>query len=111
MTHARPITPTAILLLVVTVLAGCSAAGGDTAKKETDLATTYTPQVGDVIFQSSGHNDLIDMIEGTSNSHYSHCGIVDRLDGEWVVYEAASQVKATPLDAFIERTSGSVLIQ
>ncbi|MFK7788594.1 MAG: YiiX/YebB-like N1pC/P60 family cysteine hydrolase [Phycisphaeraceae bacterium] len=103
MRHLRSIKPACLCLLLFSLFCGCSSAEGDSNKKETGSADSYTPQVGDVIFQSSEHNDLIDMIEGTSNSHYSHCGIVDQVDGQWVVYEAGSVVKATPLDVFINR--------
>ena len=103
MTHARSIMSSVLILLVISAAAGCSDPEEGTSQKTTGLADTYTPQIGDVIFQSSPHTALIDMIEGTSNSHYSHCGIVDQIDGQWVVYEASSEVKATPLDVFTNR--------
>ncbi|MEM6506627.1 MAG: YiiX/YebB-like N1pC/P60 family cysteine hydrolase [Planctomycetota bacterium] len=87
-------------------LAGCASPGINADQGAPELLTEYTPQVGDVIFQSSPESPLINMIEGASNSHYSHCGIVDRRNGRWVVYEAAKQVAATPLETFTNRGRG-----
>lgn len=104
MRHLRPITPAFLVVLIMCFVSGCSdGSGTDTAEKQADTPSSYTPRVGDVIFQSSERNELIDMIEGSSNSHYSHCGIVDQVEGQWVVYEAASTVKATPMNVFIDR--------
>lgn len=95
--------PLCFLTLITSACIGCSESAVTESKTEPDNAVQYTPAIGDVIFQSSAHTPLIDMIEGASQSHYSHCGIVDQIDGEWVVYEAASTVTATPLEAFIDR--------
>jgi hypothetical protein len=58
----------------------------------------YSPQEGDVVFQSLPHNDLVDTIEGTSHSPYSHCGVVlKNALGKWVVIEAIFNVHETPL--------------
>jgi hypothetical protein len=58
----------------------------------------YTPQEGDVLFQSLPHNDLADAIEGTTHSPYSHCGVVLKNDkNQWVVIEAIFNVHETPL--------------
>ncbi|MFN3168803.1 MAG: YiiX/YebB-like N1pC/P60 family cysteine hydrolase [Phycisphaeraceae bacterium] len=81
----------------------CSESGGDGPTTHT---SGYEPRVGDVLFQSARPSKLVDMIEGVSESPYSHCGIVDRVDGEWVVYEAITNVSATPLDDFISRGRG-----
>lgn len=93
-------------LLITLGLIGCAESANSDSKKAPAPSAGYTPQVGDVIFQSSGHTELVDMIEGVSESHYSHCGIVDRHDGKWVVYEAARQVSTTPLKMFIDRGRG-----
>jgi len=42
-------------------------------------------------------------IEGVTESTYSHCGIVARQNGHWVVYEAYRNVEATPLREFLFR--------
>jgi hypothetical protein len=58
----------------------------------------YSPQEGDVIFQSLPHNDLADAIEGITHSSYSHCGVVLRNDqNQWVVVESIFNVHETPL--------------
>jgi len=64
---------------------------------------SYEPQEGDVIFQSLPHNRLVIAIEGASQSPFSHCGIVAKSKGEWVVYEAFDGVEETPLKEFLFR--------
>lgn len=63
----------------------------------------YSPQAGDILFQSLPHCPLVNAIEGVSESPYSHCGLVAKQNGEWVVYEALHGVEATPLKEFIFR--------
>ena len=63
----------------------------------------YTPQEGDIIFQSLPRSRLVNAIEGVSRSPYSHCGLVAREEGRWVVYEALHGVEATPLREFLFR--------
>jgi len=58
----------------------------------------YSPQEGDVVFQSLPHGDLVDAIEGITHSPYSHCGVVLRNDkNQWVVIESIFSVHETPL--------------
>jgi hypothetical protein len=58
----------------------------------------YSPQEGDVVFQSLPHNDLADAIEGITQSPYSHCGVVIRNHkNQWVVIESIFNVHQTPL--------------
>ena len=66
----------------------------------------YEPREGDVIFQSLPHGPVVWAIEGVTRSPYSHCGIVGREDGQWVVYEAIGKVRITPLQAYLERGRG-----
>jgi len=63
----------------------------------------YTPQDGDIVFQSLPHSRLVNAIEGVSGSPFSHCGLVARRAGVWVVYEAYDGVEVTPLKEFIFR--------
>jgi len=63
----------------------------------------YEPQEGDLVFQSLAHNDVIDAIEGCSNSPYSHCGIVINTVLGWAVLEAVGPVKQGPLNRWIEQ--------
>ena len=95
----------ALLLPVTLMLTGCGGSdqAGDGKKSDAAFPAGYAPLAGDVLFQSSPHTRLVDTIEGVSGSPLSHCGIVARVDGGWVVYEASDTVKATPLKAFIER--------
>ena len=64
---------------------------------------SYEPQEGDVLFQSLPRSALVNAIEGVSRSPFSHCGIVGRENGEWVVYEAYRKVQVTPLRTFLFR--------
>ncbi len=67
----------------------------------------YQPQPGDIVFQSLPPSRLVNMIEGVSQSPYSHCGIVSREGGRWVVIEAYNSVEITPLKEFVFRGRGS----
>lgn len=58
---------------------------------------SYEPEEGDLLFQSLPKSLLAKMMEGATESQYSHCGIIAKRDGEWVVYEAHQKVRATPL--------------
>jgi hypothetical protein len=60
-------------------------------------AEDYTPQHGDVVFQSLPHNPVIDAIEGCSGSPFSHCGIVVKTADGWKVLEAIGPVMERPL--------------
>lgn len=71
---------------------------------------TYQPVEGDVLFQSLPNPpglDLVDAIEGSTGSPYSHCGMVFLEDGGWQVIEAIGPVKITPLDNYIARGRGN----
>ncbi|MDZ7616924.1 MAG: YiiX/YebB-like N1pC/P60 family cysteine hydrolase, partial [Patescibacteria group bacterium] len=63
----------------------------------------YQPREGDVVFQSLPYSRLVRAIEGATRSPYSHCGVVAKRDGRWVVYEAYDGVSATPLREFLFR--------
>ena len=66
----------------------------------------YTPQDGDVIFQSLPYSPVVWAIEGVTKSPYSHCGIVGQKDSQWVVYEAIGSVRITLLKEFLWRGRG-----
>jgi hypothetical protein len=66
----------------------------------------YQPKEGDVVFQSSPNGlgmDLVDMIEGATGSHYSHCGMVLWHGEQWCVIEAIGPVRVVPLAAWRDR--------
>ena len=65
----------------------------------------YSPQEGDVVFQSLPHGDLVDAIEGITRSPCSHCGVVLRNDkNQWVVIESIYNVHETPLLSWMLRS-------
>jgi Permuted papain-like amidase enzyme, YaeF/YiiX, C92 family len=84
-----------IALCFTVVLASC---GGT---KQVAVPKDYTPRDGDFLFQSLPHNPLIDAIEGSTGSPFSHCGIVVKRGNDWKVIEAIGPVKETPLPVWI----------
>ncbi len=88
------------LLLLVLALAGFPAC---TAQKHAvNVALKeYEPRDGDFLFQSLPHNPLIDTIEGSTGSPFSHCGIVVNRRGTWHVIEAIGPVKETHMSLWI----------
>lgn len=70
----------------------------------------YGKQEGDLLFQSlprvEGASDLVDAIEGVTQSHWSHCGILLKKNGEWIVAESIGEVRETPLLLWILRGRG-----
>lgn len=63
----------------------------------------YQPQEGDILFQSLPESRLVRAIEGATRSPFSHCGVVAKEDGRWVVYEAFMPVGPIPLRTFTAR--------
>jgi uncharacterized protein YycO len=87
-------------LTLALAFASCSTAGKSKGR------TTYQPEEGDILFQSLPNPagmDLVDAIEGSTNSPYSHCGMVFQEGGQWKVIEAIGPVKITPLDSYVAR--------
>lgn len=82
------------LLLTCLLLISCTSCG---------TASSYTPQHGDIVFQSLPHMPIIDAIEGCTHSPYSHCGIVVKRDNGWQVLEAIGPVKYTRLEIWISQ--------
>ena len=76
----------------------------------------YEPKAGDFLFQSLPHNPLIDAIEGSSGSPFSHCGIIKMRavttphEAEWVVIEAIGPVKETRLPHWIAQGRDSAYV-
>jgi hypothetical protein len=63
----------------------------------------YEPREGDLLFQPLPRSPYVNMIEGVTESSFSHCGIVARENDEWVVYEASGYAEPTPLREFVFR--------
>jgi hypothetical protein len=57
---------------------------------------------GDLIFQTSRSRQSRAVQEAT-RSEWSHCGLLAKRDGIWLVFEAVQPVKATPLSQWIAR--------
>ncbi len=67
----------------------------------------YCPQEGDLVFQSLPHGELVDAIEGVTESEYSHCGVVVRGRIGWLVTESLGDVHDTPLWQWVSRGRGT----
>ena len=101
--------PRLLGILAVAILGGTVAWAASSAWSRWAAAAAiarYEPREGDVIFQSLPHGPVVWAIEGVTRSPYSHCGIVGREDGQWIVYEAIGKVRITPLEAYLERGRG-----
>ena len=57
---------------------------------------------GDIIFQTS-HSKQSKAIQIATKSKYSHCGIIYKKNGEFMVFEAVQPVQLTPLENWISR--------
>ena len=67
----------------------------------------YQPEEGDIIFQSLPRvTDLVGMIEGVTESPYSHCGVVVKENGKWRVAESIGTVRKTSLFKWVMRGRG-----
>ena len=69
--------------------------------------TRYSPQEGDILFQSLPHSPLVAAIEGVSGSPLSHCGVVTKSGNGWAVLEAIGPVQETALHKWIARGRSS----
>lgn len=66
----------------------------------------YVPEHGDLLFQSLPNPpglDLVDAIEGSTGSPFSHCGMVFRDGEKWKVIEAIGPVQIEDLRTWVQR--------
>lgn len=99
-THVAMLRAGLLVLALVSVISwSCS--------RSVATKVRYVPQVGDVLFQSLPNPpglDIIDAIEGATESPYSHCGVVVEKNGKMFVLEAmVPRVRETPYERWIER--------
>lgn len=88
-------------LRILVCIGICLLAGCPSARRPVTPPRDYAPRTGDFLFQSLAHEPLIDAIEGSTGSPFSHCGIVARRGDRWMVIEAIGPVKETPLPLWI----------
>ncbi len=67
------------------------------------FAENYIQKNGDIIFQSLPKVDLVEAIEGVSESPYSHVGLVIQKNNLWFVRESIGMVQDTLLDEWKKR--------
>lgn len=94
-----------LLCVCVAISSGCGVQKNGVAP-----AAGYQPQPGDFVFQSLPHDPLVDAIEGSSGSPFSHCGIVKMHGEQWAVIEAIGPVKETTLSWWIAQGRGSAYV-
>ena len=105
-------TPRLLLGIALCIFAACVPEKKSPATPPGD----YEPRTGDFLFQSLPHNPLIDAIEGSSGSPFSHCGILKKRavtkphEAEWVVIEAIGPVKETRLSHWIAQGRDSAFV-
>ena len=62
----------------------------DLQSNKSSKSKRYQPEEGDLIFQALPlDDDLIEAIEGVTESNYSHVGVLLNRDGIWTVIEAS----------------------
>lgn len=75
----------------------------ESARNEVKSLTTNNEiKDGDLIFQTSLSRQS-KAIQKATNSKYSHCGLIFKEGGDYVVIEAVQPVKRTPLDKWIAK--------
>jgi uncharacterized protein YycO len=65
-------------------------------------ASTLSLREGDIVFQTFPSSQT-EAIQIATKSRFSHVGMILRLNGKLMVYEAVGPVKFTPVDSWIER--------
>ncbi len=104
MLQKRWMRATASLLAALLVFS--SACLMPSSEQAAAVAREANLQEGDVLFQSC-YGDLPRLIEGVTESPYSHCGVVlRRKNGELAVLEAIEPVKISPLINWIRSGRG-----
>lgn len=96
---------TTLALLIAILCSGTALAGGRLKKDE----PAYMPMEGDILFQSLPNPpglDLVDAIEGSTGSPYSHCAMVFRQGETWKVIEAIGPVQEISLTEWTARGRG-----
>jgi hypothetical protein len=105
-----------LFCVCIAIFSGCRNQNTTAEPGKPAAPTKYEPEPGDFVFQSLSHNPLIDAIEGSSGSPFSHCGIVKKRDVEkaqgdkWMVIEAIGPVKETQLAHWIAQGRGSAYV-
>ncbi|WPO77574.1 YiiX family permuted papain-like enzyme [Flavobacterium sp. KACC 22761] len=68
--------------------------------KKVETAVFDKIQDGDIIFQTS-ESQQCEAVRIATNSKFSHCGIIYKINGDLFVFEAVQPVKLTPLQNWI----------
>lgn len=85
--------------VIMMILASVLISAGNFKKPE------YKPQKGDILFQEMPGSKLTNAIRGIIGSKFTHCGILDYRNGEWMVIEALGEVRAISLKEWIRQGS------
>src|SRR5687767_9897438 len=65
---------------------------------------------GDIIFQSN-ISPQCKAIELATHSKFSHCGLVFKQDGQWMVFEAVQPVSVTTFEEWIMRNNRHYVVK
>lgn len=95
MTTLKALFIAALGLLPITATAGSS------LKKST--APRYDLREGDIVFQGNAGAQS-DAVRAATGSPFTHCGLVFKNDGRFMVLEAIHPVQVTSLERFINRS-------
>ena len=87
-------------IIIISILVGISSGTMYAANSEPKKIKS-----GDIIFQTSLSSQS-KAIQLATHSQYSHCGIINDVNGRLFVFEAVEPVKLTPLDEWIARGKG-----
>lgn len=72
--------------------------------------TAYAWKAGDIVFQQS-ISPQCEAIQCATHSPWTHVGVVLKHEGQWMVLEAIHPVSYTPVEEFMERSQGKVLVK
>ncbi|MFC7335845.1 YiiX/YebB-like N1pC/P60 family cysteine hydrolase [Haloferula chungangensis] len=89
------------LFVAVIGLLPLSASAGSRLKKPAPVH--YDLREGDIVFQGNA-GPQSDAVRAATGSPFTHCGIVFKKDGQFLVMEAIQPVQVTPLERFIQRS-------
>ena len=73
----------------------------DPQKTAKAASRKYKPKTGDIMFQSTPEGQMFDALRDGSEPRFSHCGILVRRRGQWLVLEAETVVKETPIKEWV----------
>lgn len=107
MKERKPFRCALIVGVSLFLFAATSSCTSSTSEKKVAQAIQKEEfQDGDIIFHTSESRQC-EAVQKATHSPYSHCGIIFKDNGQWMVYEAIQPVVKTPLKKWIARGKDS----